>query len=139
MSYKTIKQKSYSDIQNEYEAAGAILPGALVELTATGKVQNHSTAGAKTGTILALEDELQGNTTRDAYATEDRVQTWYVQPGEEGLALIAELDDPAIGSHLESAGDGTLTIVDAGEALFEVIGAKIIDDQDNHRIPVRAI
>ena len=139
MSYRTIKLKKYTDIINEYEAAAAFLPGHVLELTSDNQVQKHSTAGGPSACMFALEDELQGKTTRDAFAAEDRVQVWHVQPGEEVLALIASAFDPAIGALLEVAGDGTLRAVAAGVAQFQVIAAKEVDDEDNHRVAVRRI
>lgn len=139
MSYRTIKLKRYNDIVNEYPAAGEILPGSLVVLNSDGKVAVNATAGAKVATMFALEDELQGKSTRDAYAADDPVQAWFVTPGEEVLARVGSSVTPAIGALMEAATGGNLRIHDEGEPLFEVVGPKIIDDGDNHRVPVRRI
>lgn len=135
----TIKLKKYQDIINEEEAASAITPGALIELTSADQVQHHSTADGAASTILALEDELQGRTIANNYAADDRVQAWYVQPGEEALVLIDAAHDPAIGDYLQSNGDGKLKAHGAGEAIFQVVGDKVIDDSDNHRVPARRV
>src|SRR5690554_5985241 len=134
MSYRTIKLKRYQDIVNEETAAGSILPGSLVEITPNG-VRNHNTAAGIAATMFALEDELQGKTTRDEYAEGDKVQVWYAQPGEEVLAVVGSSFDPAVGAYLESAGDGTLRAVTAageetaaGFPVAQVIGEKIEDD-----------
>lgn len=136
---RTIKLKKYEDIINEEEAASAITPGALIELTSAGTVQNHSTADGAAATILAVEDELQGGTIEDAYAEGDKVRAWYVQPGEEALVLIDSAFDPDVGAYLQSDGAGKLKAHDTGEAIFQVIGDKQIDDSDNHRVPVRRV
>lgn len=140
MSYKTIKLKKYEDIINEYEAGGTVLPGALLQLTADNTVENSSAAGDKAPALFALEDELQGKTTRQSYSENDRVQTWYVQPGEEVLALVDSGFDPDVGTLLEPGTGGQLRAHDAGTAQYQVIGSKFVDDDDsNHRLPVRRI
>lgn len=135
----TIKAKRYHDIVNEEEAASAITPGQLVELLADGTVQAHSTAGGNAARRVALENELEGGTVEDDYAAGDQVFVWEVAPGEEVLVAIESADDPSPGTRLESAGNGNTTIADTGEELFEVIGDKVIDDQNNHRVPARRI
>lgn len=139
MSFKTIKIKKYEDIINEEVAAATITPGAVVELTSAGKVQPHSTADGPVSVMLALEDELQGNTIEDDYAADDRVQVWAVQPGEEALVLIPSSLSPDIGDYLQSNGDGKCKAHGAGTAIFQVLEAKQIDDSSNHRVRVRAV
>ena len=139
MSYKTIKLKKYGDIINEYPAGGTILPGSQVTLNSDGQVIVNATAGGPAPGNFALEDELQGKTTRDAYSTGDSVQVWSVQPGEEVLALVDDAFDPDVGAILEPAAGGELRAHSAGEAMFQVIGEKIVDDEDNHRVPVRRL
>lgn len=139
MSYKTIKLKSYNDIRNEYPAGAETLPGSLLQLNADGTVSPNTTAGDKAPALFALEDELQGRTTRTAYESGDLVFTWYVNPGEEVLALVDSGFNPDIGALLEPSTGGQLRAHDTGVAMFQVIGEKIVDDQDNHRLPVRRI
>lgn len=111
MAYNTIKLKKYSDVVNEYEAAAALYPGYLVELTSAGAVQAHSTAeGNVVPKMFALEDELQGKGIDDAYAAGDQVQVWCPTSGDEVYAVLADGQTAAIGSVLESAGDGTLQV-----------------------------
>lgn len=137
-SARTIKLKKYTDIINEYEAAGTILPGSVVALDSDGKVVVNATAGGPAATMFALEDELQGNTTRTAYSSGDKVQCWYVQSGEEVLALVDTID-PSVGDLLEVHDDGTLQAASSGVAQFVVLAAKFTDDDDNERIAVRRI
>lgn len=139
MSVRTIKQKSYTDIQNEYEAGGAILPGSVVSLNASGQVVVNATAGGPAPTLVAIENELEGKTTRDSYASGDRVQTWYVQPGEEFLGVIDSTLDPDVGDLLEVGTDGELQAASAGVAQFQVLEAKQVDSDSNHRVLVRVI
>lgn len=142
MSYRTIKLKKYAGITNEYDAGGAITPGHNIRLNSDGAVIVNATAAGPTPALFALEDELQGNTTRDAYASGDKVQVWVVQPGEEVLAIIDSALDPAIGDILEPSTGGELQAVTTGTTvLYEVLAAKITDDATtpNHRIAVRRI
>lgn len=139
MSVRTIVKKSYTDIRNEYEAGGAILPGSVLEMNASGQVVVNSTAGGPAPAMVALEDELQGKTTRDSYASGDRVQTWYVQPGEEFLGVIDSGLDPEVGDLLEVGTDGELQAASAGVAQFQVLKSKEVDADSNHRILVRRI
>ena len=80
---KTIKDKNFSDINEEYTAtAVAIYPGALLELTSAGTVQAHSTAGGNVLPMFAFEDELQGKNIATAYAASDKIQVWIPGRGD---------------------------------------------------------
>lgn len=117
MAYNTIKLKKYLDIVKEKDAAAAITPGHILEQTSLDKFQVHSSAGQNvTPLIVALEDELQGNGIDDAYATNNKVQAWYPQSGEEFYGILKDGQNVAIGDELESNGDGTLRKHEAGSA-----------------------
>jgi hypothetical protein len=98
--------KDYLKIFEEYEAAAAIKPGMLIEYTSAGKVQAHSTAGGNVLTMVALEDELQGNDLDDAYAADDPVQCWLPTRGAQALLIVADGQNIAVGDLLESDGNG---------------------------------
>lgn len=108
MAYNTIKLKKYTDIIEEYEAAAAILPGNLLEITSAGKVQKHSGAGKTASVLFALEDELQGKSIADGYVAGDRVQVWVATPGEVVYGRLADEETVAIGDYVESNGAGQL-------------------------------
>lgn len=108
MAYNTIKIKKYVDIVEEYQAASTVTPGALVELTSAGKVQNHSSAGQNALPMFALEDELQGNGINDNYSADDQVQVWVAVRGEQVNAILADGEDVSVGDFLESDGAGNL-------------------------------
>jgi len=108
MPRRTVKAKKYVDIINEYDAASAITPGMLIELTSAGKVQAHANAGQDAAPLFALEDELQGRDIDDAYSADDKVQCWSPVPGEEVLAILEDGENVAIGDFLESAGNGNV-------------------------------
>jgi len=116
MAYNTIKLKKYSDIIEEYEAAAAITPGMLIELTSAGKVQKHSSAGQFAEKMFALENELEGGGIDDAYAAADQVQCWIAGRGDQVYAFLADGENVAIGDILESHGDGYLQKADAESA-----------------------
>lgn len=108
MAYNTIKLKKYTDIINEYQAAAAITPGMLLELTTAGKVQAHSSAGGNALPYIALENELEGEGIDDAYAADDQVQVWVGTRGEEAYMILADGENVSIGNYLESNGAGYL-------------------------------
>lgn len=138
-NFRTIKLKKYQDIVEEFTASAAILPGQVLELESTGKVKKNSQTTGHYPTIVALEDELQGKSTRDAYAADDPVQAWYVQPGEEFAAIIDSGLDPSIGDLLELGADGELVAASAGTAQFMVMASKEVDDDSTHRVRVKVI
>jgi len=116
MAKNTIKLKKYNDIINEYDAAAAIIPGELIELTTAGTVRAHATEGGNVLPMFALEDELQGNDIDDAYAADDKVQCWVTVRGEEVYAILEDNNHVHIGDFLESNGAGELQLyyVDIG-------------------------
>ena len=109
MAYNKIKLKKYLDIIQERVAAAAITPGFLLEIDSAGKVKAHASAGQNVlGNLIALESELEGEGIDDAYATNDQVQVWVAQRGEEAYMLLEDGENVAIGDPLESAGNGRL-------------------------------
>ena len=121
-TYNTVKLKKYLDIIEEYEAASAITPGDLVELTSAGKVQRHTTAGGNAAKMFALENELEGEGLSDDYAAGDRVQVWCAVPGEMVYARLADEQNVTLGDFLESAGNGCLQAHSA-DAISETIAS----------------
>jgi len=108
MAKHTIKLKKYSDVIEEYVAAGAITPGMLIELNSLGTVQYHSTEDGDALPMFALEDELQGEEIDDAFAALDRVQCWIPYRGDQVYAGLADGESVVIGDFLTSKGDGWL-------------------------------
>lgn len=107
---KTIKLKKYLDVINEYPAGGAINPGMLVSITATGTVLANSEAGGVCEKLFALEDELQGRTIDDAFKQGEPIQCWNAVTGEEVYAWLADGEDAQQGDILVSAGNGALEV-----------------------------
>lgn len=111
----TIKIKNYSDVFEEIVAAGAILPGMLIEEGASGVIA-HNSAGENILPMFALEDELQGNGIDDAYASGDLVSVWIPGRGDQVYAILADGENVAVGDLLESNGAGYLQKHTAGSA-----------------------
>lgn len=113
MAYNTIKIKKYLDIVEEGYASTTITPGMLIEPTGTvsngqEQVRPHNTAEGNAMPMFALEDELQGNNIDDNYSSDDKVQYWIPQRGEEVYAILADEYDVDVGDWLASNGDGYL-------------------------------
>lgn len=137
----TIKLKDYSYIINEYTAAEDILPGSLVALDNTGKVAKHSSAGAYTEKMFAIEDELQGKEITDTYSSGSKATCWIATPGCEVNAILKAGETVVIGDLLESAGDGTLVKRTTGVAIAIALEAKDLSGlgATNENIAVRII
>lgn len=104
-----VRQNQSQRVQLERNAAAALYPGHMIELTSADKVQKHSTAGGAVGPIMfAIEDENQGNGIDTQYDSDDRVVGWIPQRGDWVLAVLKDGENVSIGDHLESAGSGVL-------------------------------
>lgn len=118
MAYTTIKALWMNpQLQKELTAtAVAITPGFLVERTSAGKVQAHSNAGQNAVRMFAIEDANQGKEISDNYAVSAKIQVGIFNAGDEVVALLADGENAAIGSFLESNGDGYLKVHAASSA-----------------------
>jgi hypothetical protein len=116
MAKKSIILKDFLKVFEEYEAAGTITPGMLLEYTSAGKVQAHSSVGANVIPMLALEDELQGNGIDDDYSSGGQVQCWIPQRGAQALLIVANGQDITVGDLLESDGNGKVQVHAADSA-----------------------
>lgn len=106
-----VNQVQRDRAQIEKVPAAAFYPGHLLELTTSDTVQKHSTQnGVVCPPMFAIEDNIQGKTIDDAYATTGRAQVWIPQRGDEVYAILADGQNVSIGSLLASNGDGTLKI-----------------------------
>lgn len=147
MAKETIKLKKYVDIVEEYEAAGTITPGMLVELASATTVQAHSDEDGNALPMFALEDELQGNGISDDYSAEDMVQVWVPVRGEIVNAILASGENASVGNFVTSNGDGKLKVmeslvstgdVDTNEIVGQVIVASNASVADT-RVQIRVI
>lgn len=105
---RTILVKGDFD-RREADAAAAVTPGMLLELTSTGDVQPHSAADGPAQNAFAFENEIFGQGIDTAYAAGDRCLYGIAGDGATINALVAAgAAAIAIGDYLSSAGDGTL-------------------------------
>lgn len=108
MAIKTITVKG-EGVLIEGIASGTVSPGMLLERTnAANTMKAHATSGGKAQTLFAVEDELQGNTVSDDYATTKRMFAKIFRPGDQVLARCANGQNLALGDFLCSNGDGKL-------------------------------
>ncbi len=103
-------------IRKEVVANAAVTPGQLVEEMSTGNYRVHATAGQNAQRSFALTDTLQGNEIGDAYAANAQMQIGVFSKGCEVNALLADGQNAAINSWLESNGDGDLRVHTADSA-----------------------
>lgn len=128
MARNTIKVKDYLHVNEEYVAGGAITPGMLVALNNAGAVVAHPGANQDAFPMFAQEDELQGKTIDDAYASGNRVQVWVPTRGDIVNGLLANTENVAIGDFLCSNGDGTLqkyVAASVGDYPIAIVGQAI--------------
>lgn len=132
MAKNTIKLKDYLHVVEEYNAASAITPGELIEVTSGGKVQAHSTEnGEALPVMFATEDEFQGNEISDDYDSDAPVNCWIPQRGDMVYALLSAGEDVAIGDALTSDGSGNLQAYVASDADVGAIVAVAAEAVDN--------
>jgi hypothetical protein len=98
------------------KAAEAITPGHLISLNSSGDTIKHATAGGRANRF-ALERSEMGKGIDDAYAVGDTVKAAAVQKGHRVNALIASGQNITVGGILESAGNGTLRALAAGQPI----------------------
>ena len=122
--YKTIKIRSYIDVQEEHRAAVAgIMPGMFVTYgtPANGEitVTNAGTAGTVPNPLFVVtEDELQGKTILDAYAEGDPIQCWMPTRGDIVLASVANTQTIAVGAKLTVDAKGRVTVTATGNTVI---------------------
>lgn len=109
----TILVEDHTFIQvNGKEASAAITPGMICERDSNGKFKPHGGADAPWGGWVACEDELQGNTIDDDYASGGIVRMAIVRRGDRVNMILRDDETVEIGDKLVSNGDGTLKLID---------------------------
>jgi len=127
VAFKTIAIVGTPQIK-EYTANAAATPGHLCELMSTGKVRAHATAGGSCQKRFFLENKLAGGEIDTAYVADEQCQTGVFKPGDEVYGLLADGENAAIGSKLESAGDGTLRVVHVDASVDEIAVNSIVGE-----------
>lgn len=123
-------------IRKERAAEAAITPGDLIEVTSTGTVQRHSTAGGNAQRAFAVENEVVGKEISEDYAAGDNVLYEVLPPGCEVNALVAAGAAAIVkGDYLESDGTGKLRKLATSAATSEAQRASVVavalEDVDN--------
>jgi hypothetical protein len=117
-------------------AGGAITPGHLIQIESDDTViVNGTSDDAAPNLAFALEDVMQGNTIRDAYAANDLTRYAVFASGDQVLG-IATSDSVNVGDVVASNGDGTLKLRTAGQAIGQVL-FKYTDEDSIVRIIVQ--
>lgn len=102
--------------QDEALASVAVKPGHWIIRDTDGTVKPHDGAAATTGQLLvAVERTEIGEGITGAYAIGDTVKFIRPRPGDKLTMWLETGNNAAIGSRLESAGDGTLQLVSTGK------------------------
>lgn len=101
-------------------ASAAITPGDLIERFNNAGVirfRRHATAAGGGPALFAVEQSAVGLGPDDDYAANDLVEAVALGCGGTVWAFIASGQNITAGSKLESAGDGTLRVYNAGVIL----------------------
>lgn len=124
MSRNTITQ---AGTPRTYERIGAaaVTPGMLLELTSANKFQAHSTAGGACAALVAVEQDDIGDDVTTAYSLGDTVRAGLFSPGDEAYLLLANGENAAYGSLLESNGDGYVRVVDTDTSAGTIVVGSI--------------
>ena len=123
---------------NDTAASEAITPGHLIERfnnAGVWRVKKH-TLTSKEGTMYATEQSMNNLGVDDAYAANDLVEAIIGAPGTTIWALIASGQTIVYGNALESAGDGTLKIYNAGIKIATALESKTATAATRLRVEV---
>lgn len=133
----TILLRGDADEETAVAAPYAITPGMLVELTANGEAQPHSSAGGEAAGLFAREQhENQGAGIDDDIAADDEVTLLWPAKGAKINALTSDTIER--GDFVQSAGDGQVAPFDSGT----IVGVATEDSDlsgDNGRVHIRII
>ena len=116
-------------IRKELEAAAAITPGHMVEITSAGLCQVQSGLALAAQRAFALENDLVGKGIDDAYAVSETVQFGVCERGAEVYAWLDGNQSVAIGTKLGPGGDGSL--VELGSLEEGAVCAIALETVDN--------
>jgi hypothetical protein len=105
-----LKATRLSNRPDEARGAAAVKPGHLIRHNVNGQVVPHDVAGGFGEIMVAIEDNFQGKTTADAYASGDLVFFHRAVPGDELYLVLAASQVTQIGAYLASNGDGAVKV-----------------------------
>jgi hypothetical protein len=91
----------------EAPANGTVTPGDFLERATDGDLQRQATSEVAGPKLIALENDLEGDSISDDYASGDNVRAAYLKPGDEVYAFVpASAAAIVIGDHLVFDGTG---------------------------------
>ena len=129
--------KEHNPVRLEVKASEILSPGHLLERTSTADdVKKNDATGLAGGVMVALENELEGQSISDAYANNDIVQAAVLHSGDRFVGRLANGQNASIGDKLTGAANGEVTaflpdssgITLEGRALFSAIEAVNMSD-----------
>jgi len=115
----TVKITNFSDVNAEYEALEAIIPGMLLkQVSGLETIEIHDVQGGNVIPMFAVENELEGEGVDDDFAAGDKIQVWIPGRGDIVNALLRDEETITIGEFLMSDGEGRLMslAITAGES-----------------------
>lgn len=101
-------------LAKEAKSSGALTPGHLVTLNASGLLVVHPTDGGVASPSFVREAAYIGRGIDDVFASGDTVPFMTCRTGDEVYAILEDGHNVVIGALLASAGDGTLGLPGAG-------------------------
>lgn len=110
MAIKTIRVKDAHMVRLEFQAAGTIKPGHIIQENSGGNAVVHSTSGGDMEGIVAIEDALYGKNIDTNYTSGNRVQAVCCSPGDEVQLRVANGVSVSRNDWLESNGDGYVKV-----------------------------
>ena len=125
-------------VVGDLAASEAITPGHLIEKfnnAGVWRVRKH-TGTSLAGSTYATEQSMQNKGVDDAYAANDLVEAVVGAPGTTIWALIASGQTIVFGNDLESAGNGTLKIYNAGVKIATALESKTATATTRIRVEV---
>lgn len=124
-----------------YVAGAAVLPGCLIELQADGKYDELVSSAAeaiKGEIIIAMADNLSGDSLDQAYALDDVMQACHPVPGDEINLLVKSGETIAIGDNLIPETTTGLWVEAAGtEAHYPFVALETLTPSGNEFILCR--
>lgn len=124
-------------IEGAAAAGSAIKPGMLVEQITAGTYRAHASAAGNAAPIFAREADYTGGGIDDVYDVGENVVMWYCKPGDMIYALLKAGQNVAIGTFLESAGDGSLRDVATAGVVVAKAAEAVNNNPGSGGLPVR--
>lgn len=94
----------------QFEAAGTITPGDLLDINSSSRMLRHATAGLAHSRMVAVENDIGGDEITDDYLVNEIVQFNACRPGDLVFMRLDTGQTIAVGDFLESSGDGSLRL-----------------------------